>query len=125
MKKLVLLVVGLLICGNAFARGGTISLTSNASPAIVAVSAASPTQEITFPITVRNVTVFNYDSNDGLWINWRGSDTDGINNNSKRFFLGPDSVVSLSDFQTPAITIVYDTMFGSGEASPVSVIATY
>jgi len=123
MKKVYLAVIlSLFIIGNVYADVG---MTSNASPAIVTVSAASPTHEVTFPMIVRNVTVFNYDADDYIWINWRGSDTEGINHNSSRFLLGPASVVSLSDFQTSAITIVYDTAFGNGTASPVSVIATY
>jgi len=125
MKNVYLAVIlSLFIIGNVYADVG---MTSNASPVIVeiSVSSAKATREITFPMIVRNVTVFNYDADDYIWINFRGSDTRGINNNSERFLLGPSSVVSLSDFQTPAITIVADTSFGDGEASPVSVIATY
>ena len=121
-KVYLAVILSLCIVGSVYADTG---LTGNASPAIVSVTTGSPTQEITFPQVVRNVSVFNYDSDDGCWINFRGSDTRGLNNNSSRFFLGPSSVITLSDFQTTAITIVADTMFGDGAASPVSVIATY
>ena len=124
MKRIMLaLVLVALMFGSAYAQYRTVS--ANASPAIVAVSGSNPTQEVTFPIAVRHVMVFNYDANDSVWINYRGSDTDGANVNSQRFLLGPSSVISLNDYITGAITIVCDTDFGACDASPVSVIGLY
>ena len=124
MKNIFLaFVLSLCIIGSVYADVG---MTSNASPAIVEVSNASPTHEVTFPQVIRNVSVFNYDPDDGVWVNFRGGDTRGVGGNSSRFYLGPSSVITLNDFQTEAITIVYDNgTFSAGTASPVSVIATY
>lgn len=125
MRKIFVLLVLSLMAIPPLTAEAAVGLTSNASPTIVSVSAASPTQEVTFPQIVRNVSVFNYDTDDGLWVNFRGGDTKGIARNADRFYLGPSGVISLSDYQTVAITCIYDNQFTSGTASPVSVIATY
>jgi len=127
MKSLLVLLVSIgivLLAGLSFAAGGTISLTSNASPVIVDL-VTDVTHEVTFPQVVRHVSVFNYDVDDGLWINFRGGDTRGIDGISSRFYLGPSSVVTLNDFMTSAITLVRDSQFTGGGASPVSVIGLY
>ena len=99
----------------------------NSSPVIVVLDSTTQSKEITFPYQTRDLYIDNYSTTTGIWINFRGSDTDGIGINGNRYFIGPSTGKEFYDYLTDAITIVIDnTYMGSTtSASPISVIATY
>lgn len=127
MRKVLLLVAVFIIASVGVAEADFQSMTSNASPATVDL-VNNTSQEIIFPQVVRHVSIFNYDVGDGLWVNWRGADTDGVGfdgRNAKRMYIGPSSVVTLNNFQTDRITLVQDSQFTGAGASPISVLGLY
>ena len=100
----------------------------NASPATIELSYSNPTREITFPYQTRDLYIQNYDTTKGIWINFRGSDTNGVayDNNGSRHYIGPSTAEEFYDYLTNAITIIIDNVYTAGTtASPITVIATY
>lgn len=130
MKKIILAIAIIFIMTNyCYAERGVLT---NASPVVVQLSSSSPYQEITFTPATRDLIIQNYDTDDGIWVNLRGSDTQGIKNtiaeNSgyNRYYIPPSESLTLYDFMTTAITVIDDNSFTPTTfASPVIVITTY
>lgn len=124
MRRIVLIVsMIILVLGTMNKISAQSGLTANASPQTVTVNTNTPYVGITFPYPTRNLTIINDDANDNVWI-----DLDDANNTGQRnqcFLLDSGESLNLYDFITEGITIVWDNIYTAGEASPISVLATY
>ena len=124
MKKSVLTILAIVLVlglmGKIYAQSG---LSANASPQTVRVNAATRYVGITFPYPTRNLSIINGDANEGVWIDLNDADNTGQRNQC--VLLDAGQSLDLYDFITNAITIVWDNIYTSGEASPIAVLATY
>ena len=112
----------MLMAGICFAE--TTSQTANVSCKTTYVDATTKYQNITFPTNIRHLTIINNDASQYVWVNPK-SDTATSVDTTVCFLLKPSTSLELFDFITGGISILYDNSYGSGEASPISVIATY
>jgi hypothetical protein len=131
MRKIgILVIIGLLITTSVYAVG-TGLVRRNASPVTVSLSNVNQSEEITFPFETRELIITNYDADSGIWVNFRGNDTDGVSSgvqgNRERYYIGPDKTISIREFGTKALTIISDNTFSGGglEASPVTVLGIF
>lgn len=114
----------LIIAGNAFA------VRQNASPVIVNLTKDIPSVEVEFAYPTRDLYIYNHDSSNGIWVNFRGGDTDGLSldiaGNGSRYYIPPSDGRELYDFQTRSITIISDIVIsGDATASPVTVLSVF
>ena len=125
MKRSIVIALLLVFVLTGITYADFVRVTKNASPATVSLSPTSRSRELTFPYETRDIIIFNNDASNGVWINFRGGDTDGMNINNSRFYLDSGQNIKLSDYLTTTITLVCDSQFSSCRASPVSVIGIY
>jgi len=98
--------------------------TSNASPITVDVNTTGY-DNITFPYNSRNISVYNYDTDSYIFIDFH-SDTN-TSDRASCFILGPSNDITLYDYVVEGISIIKDNgIYGPvNTASPISVLVTY
>ena len=121
VKSIVAIFIIMIFANFAYAA----SYTANASPATVGVNSNTRSVGITFTTPTRNLVIKNNDATEYAWVDLKSATN--TSNRKACYLLDPDSTLTLYDYATDGISIIWDNQYSSlsAEASPISIIATY